>query len=550
MPDHRLKLEELLTAENVTALDDSGRNNQGKIGVLAVLLKQEFGLVLETDPDIVAGFAVDSSNLKGTASGVARPANAREAAAVLRGCFAAGIPVTVSAGKSNLTGSATPPGGVVLSTVNMVQPAVAVDAANRLVTVPVGIVLEQMREEVRRQSGGTLLYPVDPTSRGDAFVGGTIACNASGFVPGEKGATRDWIHSLDFILPDGRMVRVKRGEYVSCDGAFALGVEPGAPAWPVPRYRRPAIKNAGGPFSAPDGAMDLIDLVAGSEGIFGLVTGATLKLVTKPEATLNLFFSLAGEEQALGVYRHMVANLPEGLGVLGAFEYFGVNCRKYMDHENVFFKGNDQVALYVQIPIAGRELEDVAGEWLEMLLNAECGVAEASIMMLDDDRSWKLFMEARHSLPAKSLEVVQRRGTYTIMTDTVVPPDRFPEFLDYTHSLLKKEGLDYVSFGHFGDCHLHFTILPEKTNLARATEVYDLIVARSAELGGVYSGEHGTGKRKRKDFLRCYGQAAVEDVLRCKRAVDPGFILNRDNVVECPPLPQGVWRTGSSGTGQ
>ena len=56
-------------------------------------------------------------------------------------------------------------------------------------------------------------------------------------------------------------------------------------------------------------------------------------------------------------------------------------------------------------------------------------------------------------------------------------------------------------------------------------------MAKSADLGGVYSGEHGTGKRKRRDFLRCYGQAAVEQVRRSKAALDPEFLLNRGNVV-------------------
>ena len=141
-------------------------------------------------------------------------------------------------------------------------------------------------------------------------------------------------------------------------------------------------------------------------------------------------------------------------------------------------------------------------------------------------------MEARHSMPANALEVVQHRGTYTIMTDTVVPPDRFREFLQFAHAAIQKEGLDYLSFGHFGDCHLHFAILPEKEKLVRATEIYDAIISESARLGGVYSGEHGTGKRKRNDFLRCYAPQAVEDVRRCKAAVDPEFLLNRGNVIE------------------
>jgi len=114
----------------------------------------------------------------------------------------------------------------------------------------------------------------------------------------------------------------------------------------------------------------------------------------------------------------------------------------------------------------------------------------------------------------------------------VVPPERFTEFLDFTHGLLREKGLDYVAFGHLGDCHLHFTVLPEKCQLEQGVEVYDAIVAKSAELGGVYSGEHGTGKRKRRDFLRCYGPAAVEQVQTCKAAVDPEFLLNRGNVVE------------------
>lgn len=153
-------------------------------------------------------------------------------------------------------------------------------------------------------------------------------------------------------------------------------------------------------------------------------------------------------------------------------------------------------------------------------------------MLLDTERNWAMFMEARHSLPANALEVVKHRGAFTIMTDTVVPPDRFEEFLAFTHRLLNEAGMEYLAFGHFGDCHLHFTLLPHREQLDQGVALYDAIVAKSADLGGVYSGEHGTGKRKRKDFLRCYGPAAVEEVRRCKAAVDPGCVLNRGNVVE------------------
>ena len=141
-------------------------------------------------------------------------------------------------------------------------------------------------------------------------------------------------------------------------------------------------------------------------------------------------------------------------------------------------------------------------------------------------------MEARHSMPAHALEVAHQRESFTIMTDTVVPPDRFREFLDYTHNLLAEKNLDYISFGHLGDCHLHFTVLPHKEQLDDAVAVYDRIVAKSTALHGVYSGEHGTGKRKRKDFLCCYGPAAVEQLQAARAAVDPQFLFNRGNVFE------------------
>jgi len=78
--------------------------------------------------------------------------------------------------------------------------------------------------------------------------------------------------------------------------------------------------------------------------------------------------------------------------------------------------------------------------------------------------------------------------------------------------------------------------MPRSDQLDSALAVYDLIVEKSAALGGVYSGEHGTGKRKRGDFLKCYGEDAAIQVLSTKRAMDPGLILNRGNVIALPPL--------------
>lgn len=530
---NRIRLQPVLSPEEYRQIDAFCSEHRGEsaLAPLSAFLDENFGLDLVCDPEIVAGFMTDSSNLPGCAAALARPQTARECAVVMRACHKAGITLTVSGGRSNLTGSATPQGGVIMSLQGMLSPDPEVDPASQTVRAPVGIILEDLRKLVLEQTGGALQFPVNPTSRTEADVGGAIACNASGFTPGEVGAIRDWVEMLDVLFPSGFGVTVKRGQILSHEGEFLVEEDGKQVVWPVPRYPRPAIKNAGGPFSSPDGVMDVVDLIVGSEGIFGLITGCTLRLERRPSEYLDIFFSLPSEEHAVAFERYIARALPGGAGSLAALEYFGLNCRKHMDHEERFFHGDDPVAVYVQVPLSDEAVEDAAERWLTILSEADCGIDEDAILLLDNDRDRDLFLKARHSLPANSLEVVHRRGTFTIMTDTVVPPDRFPEFLRFTHDLLRAEGLDYLSFGHLGDCHLHFMMLPEKEQLARATGAYDRIVEKSAELGGVYSGEHGTGKRKRGDFLKCYGRRGEEDVRACKRAVDPDFLLNRDNVI-------------------
>jgi len=530
MPSHILTIEPILTAEETSLLDSFCAEHTGieNLPEIATLLREKLSTELILEPDIIEGFASDSSNLPGQADALARPRSERECAAVLRACHIAGIPVTLSGGKSNLTGSATPQGGILLSTVNLTTPEADLNTETRTVSTAPGIIIEDLRTSVVKQSGGTLCFPVDPTSRAEASVGGSIACNCSGFTPGETGAFRSWLQSIRFLLPDGRLIQAERGQYISENGAFQLGDTP----WPVPRYVRPDIKNAGGPFSAPDGVMDFIDLIVGSEGIFGLVTACTLKLAKRPEAFLDIFFSLPGEAEALRLLAAVETARNGDLSGLSGFEYFGINARQYMKHEDRFFQGDDTVGIYIQEPLFGRDELEAAEGWLERLAEAELDIDEDAMILLDSESLQTLFMEARHSMPANALEVVQQRNAFTLMTDTVVPSEKFAEFLAFTHDLLNTKKLDYLSFGHLGDCHLHFTLLPHKEQIETAVEAYDAIVAKSAELGGVYSGEHGTGKRKRKDFLCCYGEEAIEQLRASRAAVDPDSLLNRGNVFE------------------
>ena len=125
----------------------------------------------------------------------------------------------------------------------------------------------------------------------------------------------------------------------------------------------------------------------------------------------------------------------------------------------------------------------------------------------------------------------QQIGGVSIITDTIVPPHNFRIYLDKVHSSLKKAKIEYLLFGHLGDCHLHFHLIPDSEQERECLEIYDYLIDLSSKLGGVYSAEHGTGKRKRNDFKKCYGQEAVEMVKQLKLAIDPNNYLNRGNLV-------------------
>ncbi|HIE07618.1 MAG TPA: FAD-binding oxidoreductase, partial [Desulfarculaceae bacterium] len=350
MSSKTIHLTKVLSDPEYQKIDDFCSTHQGidKLPEIAAFLKEEFSLKLILDPEIISGFAADSSNLPAQAEALCRPENERQVAIILRTVRAAKIPITLSGGRSNLTGSATAEGGIVLSTAKLNEPEIFINQEEKLVTSPVNIILEELRDKILEETGKALHYPVDPTSRGDAWVGGTIACNASGFTPGEVGATRDWVKGLDIIFPNGMKVSAVRGQYISEKGEFILTNGEQSNSWPVPTYPRPEIKNASGPFSSPDGKIDLIDMFIGSEGLFGLVTGCTLKLSPRPKDYIDLFFSLPDESRALAFYNYVEKMLNADFSCLSAFEYFGINAIKYMDHKEKLFYGDNQVAIYLQ----------------------------------------------------------------------------------------------------------------------------------------------------------------------------------------------------------
>jgi len=483
------------------------------------------------DIDIIEPYFKDWSNMEGFADLLVRPKNNIECAIILKTCYTCNILLTVSAGKTNLTGSATPRGGVILSTSLMTEPNIKLDLNNKDALSPVGIPLETFRNKVLELSNHALYYPADPTSRNDAFVGGTLSTNASGFVPGEKGATRYWVKEIEFLLPNGDLIDIKRGQYISYNGVFTLEYDDKSIQLTIPTYKRPKIKNASGLYSDVNGKVDLIDLIIGSEGILGIITSCRLGLDNNPKNKLELFISLQNESEAIHFHDFLNNYLNDDLSQITAMEYFGYNSQNYMNHKEFLFSNEDDVGIYLQIPIYNESMDSKIEEWTKIFQSFNAEIDLDKIIVLNDPGNWNKFFEARHSIPDNALTKTQRLGGVSIITDTIVPKDKFRLYLEKVHTKLKKSNIEYLLFGHLGDCHLHFHLIPTKKQEKESLEIYDYLIDLSSKLGGVYSAEHGTGKRKRNDFKKCYGTEAVEMVKKLKNTIDSNNYLNRGNLI-------------------
>ena len=484
-------------------------------------------ILVSTDQSILKAYKKDCSNIDGSADILVRPKNRLECAISIYIFYKINISITISAGRTNLTGSATPLTGAIISTEKMVTNNISIDIENKRASCAVGTILEDFRQKVKNSSNQKLYYPVDPTSRKDATVGGTISCNASGFVPGNRGATRHWVNSLSIVLTSGRIINAKRGQYISKNGKFLIDND----IVVLPSFTRPQIKNASGPFSFNNDEVDIIDLIIGSEGIFGMIVECEFILDQLPKNNLDFFVPLDNEDIAINFRNYIYKIKEEENFIINALEYFGYNCQKYMTNNNYFFDNNDQVGIYLQIPIYDLNIEDCIDRWFKIFKNFSFLINIDKVILLNERKNWDLFFNARHSIPVNALEKTIKFDAVNMITDTIVPENKFSLFLKYTHKLIKSYNIEYLLFGHLGDCHLHFHLIHPKSKQKIAEEIYKKIIRKSSKLGGVYSAEHGTGKRKRNDFIECYGIEAVEQVKLCKKYFDPKMLLNKGNIV-------------------
>ncbi len=491
----------------------------------------------------------DESNVASSSvEGIFFPRTAAQAAWVVEQARRKGTPVTVSGARTGICAGAVPPGGYLVSLEKMDR-VLRLQAGPRgfELTMGSGVRLCDLAEMLRRgdlavedepeavrefsKSRTGYLYPPDPTET-TATIGGTVATNASGARTFYYGPTREYVTGLEAVLPTGELLKLRRGDIRERGGKFTVKREQGSPlVIPAPSYRMPRTKHAAGFYSVP--GMDLVDLFIGSEGILGIVTKVTVRLVREPPAVMGAVAFFDGEAQALAFVERARKEPSRPL----ALEYFDRASLELLRAAREMQGSASEIpeipetggAVYFEFVYDGEaDLRERVERWSGAAGDGSSADPWGALTRRDIDRL-KTF---RHTLPETVNKIVARKSRadhsiHKVGTDMAVPHDRLEEMMACYRDTLEKEGLEYVIFGHVGDSHLHVNMLPGSSReLQRAKELYRLFARKAVSLGGTVSAEHGIGRIKKEYLPILYDQEALGQMRRIKDTLDPEGILN------------------------
>ncbi|MFC4992253.1 FAD-binding oxidoreductase [Rubritalea tangerina] len=403
-----------------------------------------------------------------------------QVAAVMRYAFENEVPVyTRGAGVGYVGGCVPVQGGIALSVAQMDQ-ILEVNTGDGVAVVQPGVITGQLQEAAREKGW---YYPPDPASLKECSIGGNIATNAGGPRCLKYGVTKQYVLGLEVVTAKGEIMRV------------------------------------GGRCHKNKTGFDLTTLMCGSEGMLGIVTEATLRMIPHPETRAMLGASFVDFTAAAAAVQAILdaGILPSALEITDAFTLAAA--RDYLGEENL-----PPGDAYLMVEIDGR-IQSVKNE-LEGLKKRLEGLGALRVNEAADEAAceeiWQLRRDFSYSL--------KHTGLTKLNEDIVVPRSQLVELVNFARQLQQDTGIPVACFGHAGDGNIHTNLMVEDyadpVIKERADAAVDKLFTWVLEHGGAITGEHGVGLAKKPWIKQALGPVAFEMHQSLKHAMDPKGILN------------------------
>lgn len=455
------------------------KTNASKPEVIAKLREIVGAENVIVDPEKIEPYGADAVKEKFPPEAVVFPESTAQIVAIMKLANANLFPVTARGGGVGYTGGAVPvDGGIVIGTDRM-KKIIEISVDDLYAVCQPGLTTFELQQEVEKHG---LIFPPDPASYKDSFIGGNIAENAGGMRTPKYGVTKHYVLGLEVVTATGEVIRTG-GK---------------------------TVKNVVG--------FDLTGLMCGSEGMLGIITEATLKLLPTPEATSTVRANFHSMEAACKVLTKFT---PEGLLPM-AMEVIDKFCVAAVEENFAFGLSKDAEAILLVAVDGSREEVEKNAQTIERIMaeNGGFDILRAKSKE-EEDKLWDVRRAISPSL--------MKYGTLKINEDVVVPRSKVPELVARIEQIGKKHNTFVANFGHAGDGNIHVNFVVDRDNpeeIARARKCVSETFQLSVELGGTISGEHGIGYVKAQYMDYAIDAPTLEIMKAIKKVFDPNGILN------------------------
>lgn len=434
---------------------------------------------IQTDVDVVAAYSQDRALFErpGTAAVLVMPRSTQEVVAAVEAAIAADVPIVARGAGTGLTGAANAVDGCMLLSVHRMAAIVDIDTTNRMARVQPGVINADLKRAVAEHG---LFYPPDPASFEMSSIGGNVATNAGGLCCVKYGVTRDYVVGLEVVLASGEIMRTGRHTLKSTTG------------------------------------LDLTGLFVGSEGLLGIITEVTVKLVPPPPPPSTV---VASFDRLPDVGAAIAAVFAQGIepSVMEIID------RASLRHvESAFRMGLDTDAACLLITqVAG----DGSAAAIATIAQTCTAHGASEVHHTDDAAEGDLLLEARR----KVWPALEQLGRHLLPEDVAVPRQRLAELLAGIEDIAAHHGVAMPTIGHAGDGNLHpvFVLDPnDAAEIERAKAAFEAVIELSLSLGGTIAAEHGVGTLKRAFIDRELDPVQLAAQRAVKHALDPDDRLN------------------------
>jgi len=413
---------------------------------------------------------------------VVLPSTVAQVASVLRYCRDEGVKVVPRGAGTSLSGGALPLADGILLGMAKFNRILDIDYANRCVVAQPGVTNLAISNAV---AAAGFYYAPDPSSQIACTIGGNVAENSGGVHCLKYGLTTNNLLGLEMVTVDGEIVRLG-GRHLDAEG------------------------------------YDLMGVMTGSEGLLGVVTEVTVRILSKPPTARALLIGFAETEDAGNCVAAIIGAgiIPGGMEMMDRPAIHAAE-----DFVKVGYPRDVEALLIVELD--GPQVE------VDHLIDKVEATALAnhaySIRISENEAERLAFWSGRKA----AFPAVGRISPDYYCMDGTIPRARLAEVLTRTRELSAQYGLRVANVFHAGDGNLHPLILYDANQpgeIERAEAFGADILRLCVEVGGVLTGEHGVGVEKRDLMGTMFDETDLAHQERLKCAFDPEGLLNPGKV--------------------